>query len=470
MDFRTFVRIIAFRWKMVAAAILVCLAGAATITALQTKGYQASATVLMSLSGVSSVADVFQATQTSQQRLSSYAEIAGSPTVAQRAIDTLHVPMTADQLVRQTKVTYTPESLLFDITVSDSNPQRAAALAGALADQFSALVPKLDVSVPQIDPTTGKPQIDPTTGDVQKGPSASAAVLERPTVPNEPFRPVPARNLAQGLVAGVLLAIALALVRHATDRTVRTRETLDRVSGVPMLAELPRYRTATDSGPRTQHATEEFDEAARGLRTRLLALADPAPRVVLLTGPVIDEDATTTAALTLSVSFTEIGDKSVLVEGDPRRPAIAGLVDVQSDAGLADVLTERRALDDAVHATSHTDLWVLGSNMPAGPEWHFGTAVLARMVDKLSTRFDRVVIDGPPALATADTGMLAGAVDATVLVVRAGKTTVDEVAGAMETLRAAGGNVVGTVLTDAPVSRHAKAAARAYRAKVNGAA
>ena len=66
--------------------------------------------------------------------------------------------------------------------------------------------------------------------------------------------------------------------------------------------------------------------------------------------------------------------------------------------------------------------------------------------------------------------MLAGAVEATVLVVRAGKTTVDEVAAAVETLRAAGGNVVGTVLTDAPVSRHVKAAARAYRAKVSEAA
>ena len=62
-------------------------------------------------------------------------------------------------------------------------------------------------------------------------------------MPNHPVSPVPTRNLALGLVAGVLLAVALALIRDATDRTVRTRETLDRVSGVPMLAELPRYAT-----------------------------------------------------------------------------------------------------------------------------------------------------------------------------------------------------------------------------------
>ena len=185
-----------------------------------------------------------------------------------------------------------------------------------------------------------------------------------------------------------------------------------------------------------------------------------------MTGSVIDEGATTTA-LKLSLSFTEIGEKVVLVEGDPRRPVIAGLVAVQSDVGLADVLADGRALDDAVHATSHTDLWVLASSKATGSDRHFGTAVLARTVEKLCAGFDRVVIDGPPALATADAAMLAGAVEATVLVVRAGKTTVDEVAAAVETLRAAGGNVVGTVLTDAPVSRHVKAAARAYRAKVS---
>ena len=359
---------------------------------MQTKTYQASATILMSLSGAATVNEVYEATQASQQRLSSYAEIAGSRAVAQRAIDKLHVPMTADQLVGMTKVTYTPESLVFRITVADSDPQRVAALAGAMADQFAALVPQVE------------PKVVASSEQPAPAPYAYAAVVERPTVPNDPVSPVPKRNLALGLVAGVLLAVALALIRDATDRTVRTRETLDRVSGLPMLAELPRYRTATNTADsRAQRSAAVFEEAVRGLRTRLLAPAGPEPRSVLMTGPVIDEGATTTA-LNLSLSFTEIGEKVVLVEGDPRRPVIAGLVGVQSDVGLADVLAESRALDDAVHATSHTDLWVLASSKATGPDWHFGTAVLARTVEKLCARFDRVVIDGPPALATADAG------------------------------------------------------------------
>ncbi|RFZ68331.1 hypothetical protein BB170200_00835 [Mycobacterium marinum] len=57
---------------------------------------------------------------------------------------------------------------------------------------------------------------------------------------------------------------------------------------------------------------------------------------------------------------------------------------------------------------------------------------------------------------------------ATVLVVRAGRTTVDEVDDALSALRAAGANVVGTVLTDARISRHTSAAARIYRGKLSG--
>ncbi|MGV7887053.1 polysaccharide biosynthesis tyrosine autokinase, partial [Mycobacterium kansasii] len=63
--------------------------------------------------------------------------------------------------------------------------------------------------------------------------------------------------------------------------------------------------------------------------------------------------------------------------------------------------------------------------------------VVDRVVQELSSRFDRIVIDGPPVLATADTGLLSGAVPATVLVVRAKRTTADELQDALTALRAA---------------------------------
>ena len=55
MTFRTFVRTLVLHWKLVAGALLACLVGAGALTALQTKQYQASATILISFSGVTSL-------------------------------------------------------------------------------------------------------------------------------------------------------------------------------------------------------------------------------------------------------------------------------------------------------------------------------------------------------------------------------------------------------------------------------
>lgn len=94
--------------------------------------------------------------------------------------------------------------------------------------------------------------------------------------------------------------------------------------------------------------------------------------------------------------------------------------------------------------------------------------VIDNVLADLSSRFDRVVVDGPPILAAVDTGLLAGAVQATVLVVRARRTTADELKDALTALRAANAEIVGTVLTDARPSLRTRAAARSYRAKIRG--
>ena len=143
MDFRTFVRTLLLHWKLFLGAVLACLAGAAAITAFQTKSYESSATVLISFSGETDLMQVYQGTQAAQERLSSYAAIAGGHAVADKAVAQFHLPVSADQLASQTKVAFTPKTTLFTITVTDTDPQRAAALAKAVADEFTLMVGSL---------------------------------------------------------------------------------------------------------------------------------------------------------------------------------------------------------------------------------------------------------------------------------------------------------------------------------------
>lgn len=489
MDFRTFTRILLAHWKLALGALLACTIGAAAVTAAQTKHYQSSATLLISFPGATDLTELYNGTLTAQERLSSYAQIAGSRTVAQRAVAQLQVPLSADDLASETQVKYTAKSMLFTISVRDTDPARAAALAGAMADQFAALVPTLGASAGPNGrgaPATAGPSAGPrpdegeptpavvaqptdTPGAPATGkplPVARAKVVEPPRVPDHAVTPVPARNMAMGLIAGILLGIAVALTREAGDRTVRTREKLEQLSGLPTLAELTGKRGST---PRFG-SDATFDDAVRGLRARLLRAMGPDARRVLVAAPFGGE-GTTSTALNLSLALAEIGEDVLLVEGDTRRHVIAGLLRVESGEGLGNALANPEIAAQAVKPTPIPKLFTLASRTArrdAPTASSFVPEVIDRVLGDLSSRFDRVVVDGPPVLATADSGLLAGAVSATVLVVRANRTTVDELKDALTAFRAAGAHIVGTVLTDARPSLHIRAAAKNYRAKVSG--
>lgn len=480
MDFRTFVQVLLAHWKLALGALLACTIGAAAVTALQTKHYQSTATVLISFPGATDLTELYNGTLTAQERLSSYAQIAGGRTVAARAINQLQAPISADDLVSQTQVKYTAKSMLFTISVKDTDPGRAAALAGAMADQFAALVPTLGANAgpngrdaPGPRPQTGEPATGP--GPPAEGPApptskpmpvARAKVVEPPRIPDHPITPVPVRNVAMGFVAGILLGIAVAVTREAADRTVRNRQKLEQLSGLPTLAELPGKR---GSAPRFG-TDAALDDAVRGLRARLLRAMGPDARRVLLAAPFGGE-GTTMTAVNLSMALAEIGEDVLLVEGDTRRNVIAGLLRVESGEGLGNALANPEIAPEAVKPTPISKLFVLASRA-VRRETLPCSAYLPGVVDgvllQLSSHFDRIVVDGPPVLAAADSAVLAGAVQATVLVVRAGRTTVDELNDALTTLRSAGAEIVGTVLTDARPSLHVRAAVKNYRAKVSG--
>ena len=503
MDFRTFVQTLIRHWRIFAAALVACLLGAGAVTFFQNKAYESSATLMISISGETDLVELFHGTQAAQDRLSTYAAIAGGPAVAERAVTQLKVPISAGALASHTRVAFTPKSALFTLTVTDSDPKQAAALAGAMADQFAAMVPTLganptrpgnrapapprphadgqqDPQAMQLESASESPVQDsqaappPTASDTAKLPVARATVMGRPGVPTYPVAPLPTRNMVLGLIAGLILGIAAALTREAMNRTVRDREELEQLSDVPTLGELPGRRGDT---PRFGVEGGVFDEAMRSLRAQLLKTLPPEARRILVTSPFGGE-GTTTTALNLATALTELGERVLLVEGDPRRSVIANLMHIKSGLGLANVLIDRELAMEAVYATSVANLFVVASRQPHNDATLPCCTALPEVLEQLSCcgsspltgrfRFDRMVVDAPAVLATADTGLLAGATDATVLVVRAGRTAVVELKEALHALHAVDANVVGTVLTAVRPSRHTKAAVKTYRAKIRG--
>jgi capsular exopolysaccharide synthesis family protein len=175
--------------------------------------------------------------------------------------------------------------------------------------------------------------------------------------------------------------------------------------------------------------------------------------VIAVTSSVRGEGVSITAA-NLALSAARARDARVaLVDCDLRRGGLAQLFGMGSRMGLADVLTGKTDIGEALGRYHEGHLAVIPAGRAPGAE---SASLLAgprfaQTLGLLRNLFDEIYLDVPPALATADAPVVAHKADGIVLVVRAGNTPREQVAGAMRAL--AGAPVWGLVLNGVDPSR-----------------
>jgi len=189
-------------------------------------------------------------------------------------------------------------------------------------------------------------------------------------------------------------------------------------------------------------------EQYRTLRTRL-ASADHghARRVLLVSSPAKGDGKSVTAANLALTMAQEFNRRIVLVDADLRRPGVHRLLGLPVQPGLADVLRGEASLDDALVELPEFGLTVLpaGGRVDRQAEL-LGSQAMRRVIDALRSRFDRVVIDTPPALPLADVAVVAPMADGVLLVVRAGATPKPLIERALATFDDS--RLLGLVLND----------------------
>jgi non-specific protein-tyrosine kinase len=190
-------------------------------------------------------------------------------------------------------------------------------------------------------------------------------------------------------------------------------------------------------------------EQYRALRTRIAQSENGHSRRVLLVSSPVKGDGKSVTSANLALTMSQEFNRSVvLVDADLRQPLIHSLFGVPSAPGLADVLQGGAALEDVLLALPDHRLSVLPSGtLPENPAELLGSTAMRRVLDALRARFDRVVIDTPPALPLADVGVLAPMTDGLILVVRADVTPKPAIERALGVCDAS--RIVGLVLNNA---------------------
>jgi capsular exopolysaccharide synthesis family protein len=141
-----------------------------------------------------------------------------------------------------------------------------------------------------------------------------------------------------------------------------------------------------------------------------------------------------------------------LVDCDLRRGALSSLFGLGARAGLSEVLAGRAELGETIGKFHEGHLAVIPAGKPAmEPASLLHGPRFIALLGQLRNLFDEVYLDVPPALATADAGIVAHRADGVILVARADKTPREQVAAAARSL--AGTPLLGVVLNGVEPSR-----------------
>ena len=233
-----------------------------------------------------------------------------------------------------------PETVLLEITVTDTDPALAQRLTGGVAEQFSSFVKDLE-----------RPSPD------QPSP-IRATIIDAPTLPSAPVAPVPARMIGLGVLAGLVLGVGISILREVLDTSVKTADVLSTRTGAPNLGVIA-HDAEAQTNPLVVHIEPRSPraEAFRQLRTNLQFVdVDRHPKRIVVTSSVPGEGKTTTTC-NLGLTLAQAGQRVILLEGDIRRPRLAEYLGVESAVGLTSVLIGRmraRGRDPAVGRTSRS--------------------------------------------------------------------------------------------------------------------
>ena len=311
-------------------------------------------------------------------------------------------------------------------------------------------------------------------------------LISPPEVEEDFVSPKPVRNLALGLIGGLLLGIGAAFLAERLDPVHHSADELKEDAKLPLLGAIPwqkdlgtieKVNTAlpqltvgdrkiTIPNTTAKSANENpsyynfspFSEAFHTLNTNIRLLGSDSPLKSLVISSVSPGDGKTTMAINIAKAAASMGQRVLLVDADLRRPQIHLRLNLNNDHGLSNVLAEGLDWNEAIQPLPrYENLSILtAGSIPPDPSRLLSSQRMQEMISQLQQdhAFDLIMYDLPPLAAFADAKILAAMATGLILVTKLGKTDRFALKNLLEDLRLSHISVLGLVANNVSRKDH----------------
>lgn len=275
---------------------------------------------------------------------------------------------------------------------------------------------------------------------------ASAVVLEEPSIPVE-----------MTAIAGLRESLHAALSRSSVTKSTAPIEVPSIEPVVDQFSQFQSLKVLVPPQSRVVCVTDKDSLAAekfRFLGVRLRQLQQSRSLKKMLITSTIPQEGKSTVAANLACALAQrTQQKTLLVDGDLRRPSVAKLFGLGKITGMADWLRGESAPTTSIYHLEDAGVWVL----PAGSAVRnrlelLQSGRLSALMEQLASWFDWIIIDSPPVLPLADTSIWMKQAEGILLVTRQGATEKDQLKRGLEAIDQK--KLLGALLNSATSTSH----------------
>lgn len=290
--------------------------------------------------------------------------------------------------------------------------------------------------------------------NTQSGAVNSLSVIEKAFLPDQPVGPNKLLTIILSATIGLSFAVLAAYLLEYIDDTVKSPEEVVGLTGSPVIGYLSeQHLKDVNTLFVAEFPRHPSVEEIRSLRTNLeFAGVDQPLKTLLITSTDMEVGKTSVAA-NLAVAISQTEKNVILLDGDMRRPNVHNFYGFPNNLGLSDVFRGEFNIQDIVKDwPGGTVIVVTAGDPPPNPAELLGSKKMSQILDYLTKLSDLVIIDGPPFI-VADAPILASKVDGVLLVIELGQTRAPAIRSMMEQINRSGAKIIGVVLNRLPTKK-----------------